>query len=152
MYNIAIEVAPEKYIFVTHNNPSVRPMEVLAKTLTRFEYEKVINPDAFTAHLLLTIAGLDSKKRPSFYVGVSPFLGENSTYIYGISFVHNVITAFDEAGNIAVTSGQGYGIGDLIRYYKQNEEAPNLPMLPFNRSDIPPTLLGFKSFKLRKLF
>ena len=97
MYNIAIQ-NESGYTFIVHNNPSVRSMVAVAKTLHAFRYTTDIDPSVFAAHTLLNIAGTDPKKRPAFHLGLRPTIGENHAAILAVSFVKQKVGWFHETG------------------------------------------------------
>lgn len=111
MYNIAIENDTQGYTFITHNNPSLNPLKVVAKTLSKFRYElDKVDTGLFIANLFLNIASLDSKKKPSFYLSLRSALGENHAAICVVSVKNQAAGAFDEKGRLITR----YTFKDLI--------------------------------------
>lgn len=136
MYNIGVDDG-NSYVFITHNNPAIRPMQVIGKTLTNFQYNlDNIEPGVFAAHALLNVAGTDPKKRPSFHLSLRKNIGENHAPILIVSFRNQKVGWFHETGSsIKVYSFDSIlsdyqadpSMGGYVmpRDYYQSPDAPN---------------------------
>ncbi len=119
MYNIAIENDTKGYTFLVHNNPSMHPLKIIAKSLSKFRYElDKVDTALLTSTLVLNIAQLDSKKKPSFYLGIRSNCGENHAPIVVISIKSQAIGAFDERGRMI----SKWAFGDILSQFDDSPE------------------------------
>lgn len=140
MFNIAIEQLPGKYLYVSHNNPTINTALIVGNTLSKFRFEKEIDPDLFVSQLILNLAKLDSKKSPVFHLGVSSILGENSGFIIGVSFPHGKIGAFNEDGTCAHAL---YDTLEFAEYVSRGGIPANAGRGALVRSENPPASFNF---------
>lgn len=141
MFNIAIEQYPNKYVFISHNNPSLNPMEIIGKTAAKFKYDKFIDPDIFVSHLLMNIGRLDSKKSPSFYLGISTIMNANVSFITAVSIPKGAAGFFHENGTSV--ENRVYSLTDLGAVYDSGIRAPPVPRQEMLESKEPPAAFRF---------
>jgi hypothetical protein len=137
MFNLVIEQLPGQYIYISHSNPAIDfATDILPEVFAHFRHEEVIPPDLFTSRVILAIAARDSKKKPSFRLSVSSCLGENGTFILGLSFPTQRYAFFHENGKRA---------SSLLSFPRKSDdfEVPRLQTAVLKHSNVAPVSWDF---------